>query len=279
MSTLRTSLCILLLSLGLPATSIFAQSPWGRSKAGFFVQGAVQGIPAYHQIFDGFEVTDIQGEVRENTVQLYGEYGFSKKWTGIVVLPVRRAAREPLNPGDPPKTIVSGLGNTTLGIKRPFNVAGLQMAVTLLADLPATGKAQSGVRTGFDAFTVHPSFSLGKGFYRWYWYGYSGIGVRSDNYSGFGQTGGELGIRFKKVWTIAFADWMQSFENGSRAIPSSAENTGLFMDRQSWAAYGLKIIVETGRFTGLVLSGGGAAWGNNVANRPALGIGYYFKWD
>jgi len=277
MNTLRAFLQILALILS--AVSVSAQSPWGRSKAGFFVQGAFQGIPAYRQIFDGFEVTDIQGEVRENTVQLYSEYGFSRKWTGIFSLPIRRSIREPVNAGDPSKIIVGGLGNITLGVKRPFNIAGIQMAVTLLADLPATDQGVSGVRTAFDAFTVHPSFSLGKGFHRWYWYGYSGVGIRSNQYAGFGQTGGELGYRFKKVWTIAFADWMQSFENGSRTPLTVAERTGLFMDEQSWAAYGLKIIVETGRFTGLVLSGGGAAWGNNVANRPALGIGYYFKWD
>jgi hypothetical protein len=256
-----------------------AQSPWTQSKAGFYAQASLQGIPPYTQIFNGSTLTNLRGKYSEQSVQLYGEYGFTRNWTGIVSLPVRRTTRTATSATFPGNAAFTGLGNITLGIKRGFEGGGLKMAGTLLLQLPAPGDDPNGLRTGFDAFTAQPSFSIGKGLRRYYWYAYTGGGVRSDKYASFIQTGGECGVHFGRIWGIVFSEWMQSLENGTRQpLPANLE-TGLFMDEQSWWSYGLKMIVKTGRFTGLVFSAGGAVTGKNVANRPALSAGYFFKWE
>lgn len=255
-----------------------AQSPWTQTKAGFYTQVAWQGIPAYHQVFNGFEVSELNGKIRDQALQLYGEYGFNRKWTGIIALPLRWTQRRPIDELDPPMATLTGLGNASLGLKRGFMAAGHQFAGTLTFDLPAGRQEKSGLRTGFNAFTVHPSFSAGKGLRRIYWYLYTGAGIRTNNYSSFVQSGGECGVHFGRVWVIAFSEWMQSLKDGNR-LEADRLNTGLFTDHQSWWSYGLKTIIKTGRFTGLVFSAGGALNGYNVANRPALSVGYYFKWD
>ena len=85
---MRTTLCALLAACCLLPAS--AQSPWARSKAGFYAQAAYQSIPAYGTLFgkNGSEDIEMEREVSENTFQLYGEYGLSRKTTLVAAMPL-----------------------------------------------------------------------------------------------------------------------------------------------------------------------------------------------
>ena len=87
---MRTILCTLLAACWLLPAS--AQSPWARSKAGFYAQASYQTIPAYGTLFgkNSSEDIEMEREVSENTFQLYGEYGLSRKTTLVAALAMPR---------------------------------------------------------------------------------------------------------------------------------------------------------------------------------------------
>lgn len=279
---------ILLLILCLFSGVLSAQSPWTRSKAGFYMQGAWQTIPEYATLFgeDGESGTELARKVSENAFQLYGEYGISPKTTVIASIPVVFNKRGALNP-DFPHTFgrldsgsIAGLGNVYLGVKRQILVKKVALAGTLRVGLPASeGQSNTGLKTGFDAFTILPSLSAGMGLGRYYWFVYGGYGIRTNEYSHFVNAGAEVGCRLWKIWLIGFSDCLVSLENGPRRLPLSDVSSGLYLNDQGWLSFGLKGIVEFNRFWGINLSGTGAFWGQNVPQRPAFSLGAYFKWD
>lgn len=279
MNIRRNSLFVLILLLsGWLTATTYAQSPWTQSHAGFYAQAGVQAIPYWSQLLNSPDGTlAINSKIRELTTQFYGEYGLKRQTTAIVVVPLRWANRQPLNSGDPAAASLFGLGNTTLGLKRGFEKKGFNMAGTLQVDLPATGGYKQGLRTGFNTFTLRPSVSIGKGFRRAYTYIYGGVGLRTHAYSNYFQGGAEGGVKLGQCWIIAFTDYLDSWENANIRMYSAP--TGLFMDRQSWWAWGLKTIIPVNRFTGIVLTGSSALSGNNVAAQPAFSVSGFFKWD
>lgn len=265
-----------------------AQSPWARSKAGFYVQGAWQVIPEYATLFgaDGADGTELARKVTENAFQLYGEYGVSSKTTVIAAVPVVFNKRGSLNPqfpgslGQVDSGSIAGLGNASLGVKHQFLMGKIALSGTLRVGLPASeGQKNTGLRTGYDAFTILPSLSVGMGLGKYYWFAYGGYGIRSNQYSHFVNAGAEAGARFGKIWLIGFSEYLVSLENGSRPLPLADVSSGLYLNDQGWLSIGLKGIVEFNRFWGLNLSATGAFWGQNVPQRPAFSLSAWFKWD
>lgn len=264
-----------------------AQSPWARSKAGFYAQGAWQFIPTYSTLF-GENAGDMPmvRDVTENIFQMYGEYGVSRKTTVIASLPIVFVKRGDLNPEFPyvfsrvDSGSISGLGNVNLAIRHQFSAGKVAFAGTLRIGFPASKyQANTGLRTGYDAFTVVPMLSAGMGFGKAYWFAYGGYGLRTDYYSHFINTGVEGGFHFWRVWAIGFSEYLVSLENGSLAQPAPDVYTGLYVNDQGWLSIGLKCIVEFNRFWGVNLTGAGAMWGQYVPQSPAFSIGTYFKWD
>ena len=85
----------------LPAL-LFAQSPWACNKAVCYVQAAYYFIPSYTTLFgENGEDIVLERAVSEKQIQLYGEYGISKKSTLILSLPVVFNARGASNPSSP----------------------------------------------------------------------------------------------------------------------------------------------------------------------------------
>jgi hypothetical protein len=279
---------IFLLIFCLFPCALSAQSPWSRSKAGFFVQGAWQTIPEYAALFgeNGENSTELARKVTENAFQLYGEYGVSSKTTVMAVVPVvfnKRGAKNPQFPytfGRLDSGSIAGPGNVYLGVKHQFLAGKVALAGTLRVGLPVSeGQKNTGLRTGYDAFTVLPSLSVGMGLGRYYWFAYGGYGIRTNTYSHFVNAGAEAGCHLWKIWLIGFSEYLVSLENGSRPLPLSDVSSGLYLNDQGWLSVGLKSIVEFNRFWGLNLSATGAMWGQNVPKRPAFAFGAWFKWD
>lgn len=278
---------ILLILFAFLGVNMAAQSPWARSKAGFYAQLGYHTIPTYTTLF-GSGSSDIEmiREVSEQTLQFYGEYGLSSKTTFAISLPYRfnsRGARNPNNPyffAKEDTGSISGLGNTSMAIRHQFLTGKTAFAGNLRVDLPSD-KSQplAGLQTGFDALTIQPSVSVGMGLGQFYWQAYGGIAFRTNNYSHFVNAGGEAGWKLGPVWLIGFTDAVFSLENGSQKLTPLDALTGLYVNDQGWLSFGLKGIWEINRFVGIVVSGAGVAWAQYVPKSPGLTAAVYFKWD
>lgn len=269
------------------AFALSAQSPWARSKAGFYAQLGYHTIPTYTTLFgmDGNDINMIR-EVSESTLQLYGEYGFTDRTTAIVSLPYRINSRSARNPDQPlmfaqeDTGSISGLGNVSLSLRHQFLSGKVALAGTLRVDLPAgAGQPLAGLQTGFEAVTIQPTVSAGMGFGRVYWFAYGGYTIRTNDYSHYVNAGVEAGVALGPVWLIAFTDLVVPTENGSRALTPFDSLTGLYVNNQGWLSPGIKGIWQINRFVGVVVSGSGAAWAQYVPKSPGLSAAVFFKWD
>jgi hypothetical protein len=278
--------CLALLFFG-TLKSLIAQSPFVRSKAGFYTQLGWHTVPQYDVLFgdDGAD-QPLARSVSDHTIQLYGEYGINRKTTLMAVIPMRVLRRGAITPFGTllSSTSAAGnlttIGNTSLGIRHQLYEKNCIISASLRVDLPAP-KAQddTNLRSGYQAWTAVPMMSVGQGFRRAYWFGYGGFGLRTNNYSMFADTGIEGGVHFGRFWVIAFSQALLSLRNGDRPTELPSQLTGLYVDRQSWVSVGFKGIWEINRFTGLVLSAAGAPFARNVPKSPGLGMAAYFRWD
>lgn len=136
----------------------------------------------------------------------------------------------------------------------------------------------TGLRTGYDAWTITPLVLVGRGFNNWYIQAFTGVDIRTNDYSSAYKLGGELGYKAVDwLWVAGFLDGVASFQNGETVIPTSNVLTGLYVNNQSYAAFGLKLIGEINSKFGANVGIGGAFGGRNVAKKPAFSFGLYYK--
>jgi hypothetical protein len=270
--------------------SLAAQSPWPRSKAGFFVQASWNFIPTYTTLFGKDADLIMEREVTERNLQLYGEYGLGKKTTLVAALPFVFNNLGAINPDydlmngaisvSSDSGTVTGLGNASLALRHQFIQDKWMLSGTLKVAFPAKANAEvAELARGYDAVTVLPMLSTGMGLGDYYWFAYGGYGYRSNRYSHFLNFGGELGIHFGKLWLSGFSETIWPLENGSRRLPAFDELTGLYINDQGWISIGLKAAWEITPSLGINVSGAGAAWAQYVPKSPGIGLGVYYKMD
>lgn len=267
------------------ATSLPAQSPWTRSKAGLYTQAGYHFIPTYESLFapDGGEQA-LERALSERTIQLYTEYGIGKNTTLVLSLPFRFLEAGDLTmPGVPPQTgsgTLSGLGNTQFSVRQKLIDGKLPLTASFKAELPVDRYDDiTGMSLGYNAWTFTPMISTGKGYAATYWFAYVGYGYRTDDFSDLLNAGAEGGLHLGPVWAILFVDWVQPMRNGAVALPPRNNLTGLYVNNQGYVAVGFKAVAEINRFFGAFFSFGGAATAQQVPRSPGLGLGGYFKWD
>lgn len=264
-------------------STLRAQSPWVRSKAGFYAQLSWQFIPEYHKRFsDNANLRYIHRALREDALQFYGEYGLSRKTTAIIALPLRRmeSGSTIRATGDYAAGTLFGLGNISLGLRHSLGGDVVKAAATLRVDLPTNAyQATSGLRTGFPATTILPMISVGRGYRRAYWFAYGGYGFRTEGYNHFLNVGLEAGLKVQKCWFIGFTDVVDPASEPTAELPLLNRQTSLFVPEQAYVALGGKFSWSPNRFLGLTASAAGAAYGRNVPAMPAYSIGAFFKWD
>lgn len=276
---------VLILIIG-AANSGHTQSPWVRSKAGFYLQAVWQSIPRYEALYsERGKEQPLDRRLTESTLQLYGEYGVTRNTTVIVSLPYRfQRAGQFLGNSPQPLTSagsLTGLGNVSLGIRQTIVRGHWPLTGSLRVDLPIDRhNNDAGLRTGYPSLTVLPMLSTGNGFAKTYWFAYVGYALRTRDYHAYTDVGLEAGYHFRKVWAIAFSELvLPTPGDGEPALSASNLRTGLYVDEQGYWSLGLKGIFEIHRFWGLTVSAAGAGWGRLVPQRPAFGLGAYFKWD
>lgn len=276
---------LLLLGLALVSFSLAAQSPWPRSKAGFFVQAAWQTIPTYDAVFESLNDLTIQPdrEITENTFQLYGEYGLTRRNTLFASLPVRSLKSGDFIPQhfEMPEMAeghIRGLGNASLGLRSAILTGKLRLTGTLRFDLPTQRYDEAiGLRTGYNTWSIQPMLSTGMGLGRWYWFTHAGYGFRTRGYSDVINAGGEIGLKAWKFWLVGFTELVYSMENGHVSLPIRNRIKNSFVDRQGWWSLGAKTIFEANAHWGLTASFAGAGWAQFVPKSPGISLGVYFK--
>lgn len=262
---------------------LLAQSPWVRSKAGFYAQLSWQFIPEYHKRFsDNANLRYMHRAIREDAVQLYGEYGLSRKTTATIALPLRRieSGAQIRASGDYAAGTLLGIGNISLGIRHSLGGDAVKAAASLRVDLPTQAyQSESGLRTGFPATTILPMISVGRGYRRAYWFAYGGYGFRTEGYNHFINLGLEAGLKLRKFWLIGFTDVHDPTTRPEVELPLFNQQSSLYVPNQAYVAVGGKISWSPSRFWGITGSAAGAAYGRNVPAQPAYSLGAFFKWD
>lgn len=273
----------LLFSLFITST-LMAQSPWTKKEGNLFVNVSFTTISNYDALF-GNPDFKTNGNITDNTYQIYSEYGLSDKTTLIASIPLKGVSVENFVYNDPAIGCIgdcskllnfneTAFGNISLGIKHQFYNDGWVLAGQLVTELN-TGSFDepSGIRTGFDAYTFTPQLLAGKSFGNTFFQSQIGLDLRTNDYSNNFKIGGELGRKIlKNIWLIGFVDVVESFEDGDRINYNPIY--GLYENNQEYGAYGLKAIYQLGNL-GVTASFATAFSGNNVPIQHAFSIGVF----
>lgn len=271
------------LILILSVSSLYAQSPWTQKKGKSYSQISFTSISGYTGLF-GNPDYPTEREITDNTLQYFGEYGLTDNTSLVVGIPFKMVKADVLTSSTNLTPITqsgseSSFGNIEVGIKHVFSQKKWIFSGQFNIEANTSSfYANSGLRTGYDAWTFTPMFLAGRSFGNTYVQGFVGTNIRTNNYSSNFRIGGEVGTKaFKHIWLIAFVDVSSSFKNGDVVVPVGNQLTGLYVNDQEFGAMGLKAIGELSQNFGVNLGFGGAFSGNNVAKRAALTIGVYQK--
>jgi hypothetical protein len=274
-------IAVLLMSI-----STFSQGPWTKEKGKFYTQISFTTIPSYDDLFGQEEITVDNRDITDNTFQLYGEYGFTDKTTLIVNLPFKLIKINGNNQGlfrvgnnIFPEGQKRSLGNIEIGVKHNFYKKNWLISSQFSVEAK-TGSfdENSGIRTGYDAWSFTPLLLTGKSYNKSYLQTFIGAKLRTNNYSSNFKIGGEYGSKITKhIWLVGFLDIEKSFKNGDIVLPASNLATGLYVNDQEYGIFGVKVIGEFSNNLGITASLPAAFYGNNVAKQVALSFGIYKK--
>ena len=276
--------CIKILILFI-SVSAFSQSPWAQKKGKFYTQLSFTTIPNYNELFGDPDYTTF-GEISDNTIQLYGEYGISDKTSLVVNLPLKLISIT--NFEDPRIDCIGDcsqdfsetvLGNLEIGVKHNFYKKDWTLSGQFSIEANTGSYFEtSGIRTGYDAYTFTPLFLAGRSFGKTYIQSFIGANIRTNDYSSNFKIGGEVGRKITKhIWLIGFLDIVKTLKDGNITLPFQNRLTGLYVNDQDYGAYGLKGIAEINDAYGVTAGFGGAFFGNNVAKQAALNFGVYHR--
>jgi hypothetical protein len=223
--------------------------------------------------------------INDLTVQGWLEWGLSESSTILLSLPLKILDAGDLNitGQEDPFTQSGSLTapwNIRLGWIHAISTGSYVSAGQLWLETPS-GKYddKTGLRSGYDAWTLIPSFNLGTSGSSWYSYGSFAYGLRSNNYSHFLQLNAEVGYHIMPALSAAFyIDWLNSLNNGSRQDPVNNLLTGLYVNDQEYFAFGIKVYgkIISNRL-GISLGLAGAFSGNFVPRAPAFNLALYYK--
>ncbi|PTX60483.1 hypothetical protein C8N46_106127 [Kordia periserrulae] len=257
---------------------VFAQSPWTQEKGKFYTQLSFTTISNYDEVF-GTPDYQTDREITDNTLQLYGEYGISNKTTLIFNVPLKLISTNDVVGGTAfiSEDSKTAFGNISVGIRHQFYKKKWLISGQLnIKANTSTFEAASGIRTGEDAWSFTPTLNIGRSFDKFYIQAFTGIDLRTNNYSNNFKIGGEIGTKVhSKIWLIGFVDIVNSFNDGDVNLPLSNLATALYVNNQEYGAFGLKAIGEINNSFGGIVTFGGAFSGNNVAKQAALTFGLY----
>ena len=275
-------LTLLVLTVLASFTSL-AQSAWTLDENQIYTQLNYSNISNYNEIFGSPDYIT-ERYIKDNTIQLYAEYGLFKNTTLVARVPVKFIKTGRLSEAINvlPESISeskTAIGNIVFGVKQQLINKTWVLAVQLNIEAN-TGAyyAKSGIRTGYDSWTFTPTINLARGFKNYYIQAFTGLELRTNDYSSNYKIGGEFGYKiFKPIWLILYVDIVQSLKNGNIILPINNQFSALYINDQSYGGYGLKTIGEISKVFGATASFGSAFFGANVAKKVVLNFGLYHK--
>jgi hypothetical protein len=268
--------------IGFWAISSFSQSAWTQKKGEAYLQVSYSTIGDYSGIYGNADYAS-ERKISDNTLQFYGEFGASEKTTLVLGIPFKLLEAAALVTASANPVTTSGsknaLGNVMVGLKHRFPIKDWIVSGQLTIEAETgTFDAQSGLRTGYDTWTLTPTLNLGKSFKGLYVQGYTGLDVRFNGYSSNFKLGAEMGVRpVRPLLLIAYINSSISFRNGDIQLSQSNLLTALYINDQEYVAYGMKAIGEITPNFGLLFGYAGALSGNNVPKREVLSFGIFQK--
>ncbi len=267
----------------------YAQSPWVKKKGEIYSQLSFSTISNYDKLIVPSEPNKEKNtprKITDNTLQLYGEIGLTDNLTLTVNVPLKIIKSGDSNPNfggvGPPHTTAeskTALGNIEIGIRRVFYKKEWIISGQLSTEInTSTFYKDSGLRTGYDTWTITPLFLAGRGYEKMYLQFFTGVNLRVNKYSSNFKIGGEFGYKvLRKIWLATYIDISKSFKNKTLELLSSNELTGLYINDQEYGAVGLKAIGELTYKFGLTASFGSVFFANNLPKKIALNAGLYYK--
>ncbi len=265
--------------------SSIGQSAWNLEENSWYTQLNYTRIGPYSELFvDGDETAITPREIEDNTFQLYAEYGLNSKTTLSVSLPIKLIKTGSQTTAATPvidENSVTSFGNIGFGVKRSLINRNFVLSTGVVVEAN-TGVYDdpSGIRTGYDAWTITPGVYFGKSYNNLFLQGNIGVGFRTNNYSHYFRGGAEVGYKFlNRIWAIFYLDYKKSFYNGTIQLPQNNISTALYVDNKEYVGYGLKAIFELTNQLGITAGFGGAFSANAEARKAALNVGLFMKID
>jgi len=269
-----------------------SQSPWLAAEKGYFIQLSYTTIPEYNSLFNSNDALfQTSRYIQDKTIQLYGEFGLFKNISLAASIPFKVLKSDKLNPdfGEPlnvipPAASVNALGNIQFSLKYKLLDKKWVAAAQIRFELPASfsNSLESGLIPGYDAFSITPILSIGRGWNKFYTYYWLSTIFRTNNYSDYLNTGIEGGWKpFKGFWFIAYSELLHSFKNGSKSLPPPEKQFGLYSNNLEYFSFGLKLLYEidlkSSKKLGFIAHAAGSFSGFAVAHAPLLSLGVYLK--
>lgn len=283
---------LLFVSLALWASTanVLAQSPWTKEKGKGYTQvGYNIIVPTNVFFYNNTAQKYTNRKVYDNNIQAFGEYGVTNKLTLTAAVNAKYVATGAIETIDsdvsaeqrPPALVLPagkkwGLGNSYLGAK--YNLYNKGWVVSAHADimLPSMrGDTNTALETGFNAWGIAPSVSVGNAGNKWYAFANAGINFRTGAFSHEWAAMAEYGYKIKSAYLIANLHARYSLNN--QPAPDFL-HTGLGVNQQNYLAVGLKAFIPFNKNWGINLSAFGAFSGNNVQAAPSFGTSVFYKW-
>jgi hypothetical protein len=218
------------------------------------------------------------------TTSIYGEYGFTKRLTGIVYFPffVRNTLNETVYnqsgqvvPGDE----LQSIGDTDISFKYAILMdKPVVISATVLFGLPF-GKSSGGegqiLQTGDGEFNQMIRIDASGSFHPKpiYVSGYVAFNNRTEDFSDEIRFGGEVGLTLKKFIPIIKFNVVQSLYNGN----AEEVQNGIFSNNTEYVSPTVELNYQMKDKLGVSVSGGFAFAGKNILASPNWSAGIYLK--
>lgn len=255
-----------------------AQSPWIPNVNDGFLQVGYSGL-YYNEVRYNNEQRDFNRQTFDNTYQAFLDFGLMPKLGVTAILPYKSYA---ITEGNKTSTF-NGLSNIGIGLKYQVLDKDAKAAIGARFDFnTATANYDLGLRTGFEALTFMPYFTIGSGTKKTYFYANLGYGIRGNYYSDFVRLSGELGYKLiKNAYVIGTIDLTNPVSKTSEFYTNDLpvfQKSASFLDRQSFMGAGIKLLYEfVPEKYGVTLSTIGALGANYIPFSRSYNFGLFKK--
>lgn len=271
-----------------------AQSAWTKKKGESYIQAQFNTIPEYGEIFTDEDNPLYSYRLQsQSSFNIYGEYGVTDKTTVTAHIPLVFNKSGELNP-DIDFTVLSAvadlgqigseenltaLGNIEFGIRHQLYNKDFVISAELNTQFNTSSyQAESGLRSGYDAFSFRPTINIGKGYEKSFLQGFVGATLRTNDYHQSFNIGAEFGYKLhSKFWAIGFINGVLKMKDAEAQISAIDRTTFNYTYNQEYLAYGLKLIYDYKENIGFNFGFGGAFTAKNVAKSPSIAFGVYSK--